>query len=652
MNFSGFIVQLLNGLASASSLFMVAAGLSLIFGVTRIVNFAHGSFYMLGIYVAYTLVEKLGGGMGFWPALLLAALAVGVIGGLIEMLLLRRIYKAPELFQLLATFALVLVIKDAVLYLWGPDELLGPRAPGLSGAVQILGRQFPSYDLFLIVVGPVVLGLLWLLLTRTRWGTLVRAATQDREMVSALGVNQAWLFTAVFALGAMLAGLGGALQLPREPATLEMDLATIGAAFVVVVVGGMGSIPGAYVAALLIAELKAICIWLGVVDVLGISISFSKLTLVVEFLVMAVVLVVRPWGLMGRAQAPSRYVGMQEEPLRRAGRTYLVAAAVLALALAALPTLTAASPYTVVLAIDLLVAALFAVSLHFIMGPAGMHSFGHAAYFGLGAYGAALLARSLGLPMEAALVGAPLVAALGALVFGWFAVRLSGVYLAMLTLAFAQITWAVTYQWVDFTGGSNGLTGVWPSAWLSDKVNYYYLTLVLVVAGTLWLRRVLYSPFGYAMRTARDSAMRADAIGIDVKRVQWMAFVIAGAVAGLAGSLFAFSKGSISPETLSVGKSVDGLVMVLLGGVQTLAGPVVGAVTLTWLHDAVARNTDYWRAMLGGIILLLVLLFPQGIAGSIKLLADRLRGRRDDVQADQAGEHPMQAAAAAGEVLR
>ncbi|MFZ4289336.1 ABC transporter permease [Variovorax sp. HJSM1_2] len=623
MSFSGFVVQLLNGLASASSLFLVAAGLSLIFGVTRIVNFAHGSFFMLGIYVAYSLVEVLGVRLGFWPALLIAAVAVGVLGALIEILLLRRIYKAPELFQLLATFALVLVIKDAVLWLWGPDELLGPRAPGLAGSVMLLGRQFPAYDLFLIVVGPVVLGLVWLLLTRTRFGTLVRAATQDREMVSALGVNQAWLFTAVFALGALLAGLGGALQLPREPATLEMDLHTIGAAFVVVVVGGMGSLPGAYVAALLIAEIKAICIWLGVVDVFGVSVSFSKMTLVVDFLVMAVVLVWRPWGLMGRAQAASRNTGLPEEPLRLPSRAYVAGSALLALLLAAAPILTAQSPYTTVLLIDLLIAALFAASLHFIMGPAGMHSFGHAAYFGLGAYGAALLVRSAGLPMELALVLAPLVAGVGALIYGWFAVRLSGVYLAMLTLAFAQITWAITYQWDSFTGGSNGLTGVWPAAWLADKQVYYWLTLALVGLGVWWLRRVLFSPFGYALRAGRDSALRADAIGIDVKRMQWAAFVVAGVVAGLAGALYAFSKGSISPESMAVGKSVDGLVMVLLGGIQTLAGPVVGAVTFTWLHDTVARNTDYWRAMLGGIILLLVLLFPQGIAGSIKALVDR-----------------------------
>ncbi|HCL87591.1 MAG TPA: ABC transporter permease, partial [Comamonadaceae bacterium] len=325
MDLSGLLAQLLNGLAGASTLFLVAAGLSLIFGVTRIVNFAHGSFYMLGLYVAYSCVERLSGAMGFWPALLLAPLAVGLLGAAVEVLLLRRLYRAPELLQLLATFALVLVIKDAALWLWGPEELFGPRAPGLEGAVDLLGRRFPAYDLFLIAVGPVVLLLLWLLLTRTRWGTLVRAATQDREMLGALGVNQAWLFTGVFALGALLAGLGGALQLPREPASLELDMLTIGAAFVVVVVGGMGSLPGAFVAALVIAELKAVCIWLGLVQIGGVEVSFSKLTLVVEFLVMAAVLVWRPWGLLGRAQAAARTPGAPERPLRPAGRAATVA---------------------------------------------------------------------------------------------------------------------------------------------------------------------------------------------------------------------------------------------------------------------------------------------------------------------------------------
>jgi branched-chain amino acid transport system permease protein len=405
------------------------------------------------------------------------------------------------------------------------------------------------------------------------------------------------------------------LQLPREPASLGLDLLTIGDAFVVVVVGGMGSLPGAFVAALVIAEAKALCIGLGTVDLGGLSLSFSKLTLVVEFLVMAAVLVLRPWGLFGQPQAAIRSHAPPEAPLRPADRSTRVAGLALLIVLLLWPALTPGSPYLTVLAIDLLTAALFATSLHFIMGPGGLHSFGHAAYFGLGAYGAALGVRLLGLPMELALGLAPLLAAGGALVFGWFCVRLSGVYLAMLTLAFAQIVWSVVFQWEELTGGSNGLTGVWPAAWLADKRAYYGLCLLLVVACVLALRRALFAPFGLALRAARDAPRRAEAIGIDVKRVQWIAFVIAGGVAGLAGALYAFSKGSLAPDTLAVGRSVDALVMVLLGGVQTLAGPLVGAVVFTGLQDTVARQTDYWRAVLGGIMLLLVLAFPQGLAG-------------------------------------
>lgn len=633
MDFSGFVVQGLNGLAGASSLFLVAAGLSLIFGVTRIVNFAHGSFFMLGIYLAYTLVEHIGRAWGlgtwYWPLMLLAALITGVLGALVEILVLRRIYKAPELFQLLGTFALVLVIKDAALWVWGPEDLLGPRVPGLAGSVDILGRRFPTYELFLMVVGPVVLGLLWLLLTRTRLGTLIRAATQDREMVGALGIHQAWLFTSVFALGCFLAGLGGALQLPREPANLGLDLATIGDAFVVVVVGGMGSIPGAYVAALLIAEIKALCVGLGTIEIFGVSFAFSKLTLVAEFLVMAVVLMVRPWGLMGQPQGVSRSSAPAEAPLVLGGRHQTIAWVVIGALLWALPTLTASSPYTTVLAIDLLTAALFAASLHFIMGPAGMHSFGHAAYFGLGAYVAALLVLRAGLPMEVSLALAPLLTALAAVLIGWFCVRLSGVYLAMLTLAFGQILWSICFQWDSVTGGSNGVTGVWPGAAFASKANYFYLTLVLVALGLYVLRRILFAPLGYAMRATRDSVLRADAIGIDVKQVQWAGFVVAGLFAGLSGALFAFSKGSISPDALGVSKSVDGLVMVLLGGIQTIVGPLVGAISFTWLSDVIARSTDYWRALLGGIILMLVLAFPQGIAGSLHQWWAHRRSRQE-----------------------
>jgi branched-chain amino acid transport system permease protein len=197
----------------------------------------------------------------------------------------------------------------------------------------------------------------------------------------------------------------------------------------------------------------------------------------------------------------------------------------------------------------------------------------------------------------------------------------------MLTLAFAQITWAICFQWDAVTGGSNGLTGVWPSEWAAQGAAFYWLTLAVVAVAVWLLRRMLFAPLGYALRATRDSALRAQAIGIDVRRVQWAGFVMAGLWAGLAGALFVFSKGSISPDSLSVSKSVDGLVMVLLGGVQTLAGPLVGAGVFTWLHDTIARQTDYWRALLGAIMLLLVLIFPQGIAGFARQLQGRFAGR-------------------------
>lgn len=625
MNFTGFIGHLLGGLASASSLFLVGAGLSLIFGVIRVVNFAHGSFYMLGLYLAYSLTEYLGSGWGFWFSILLATVAVGVIGALLELSILRRVYAAPELFQLLATFAIALVLKDVALWYWGPEDLLGPRAYGLSQAVIWNEQRLPSYDFFLILIGPLVLLALWLLLNKTRWGMLVRAATQDREILGALGVNQVGLFTSVFALGAALAGLGGALQLPREPANLGLDMVVIGEAFVVVVVGGMGSISGAFVAALLIALLKAFCIAMGNIEVFGISFALPKLSLVLEFLVMAFVLILRPWGLLGKPRSLSRNSNPQERPYRSFSPTSRVIVMVLVLALIFLPQLSTDSPYNLVLAIDLLTATLFASSLFLLMGPSGMNSFGHSAFFGCGAYMAALLLTRYHFSMEASLFLSPLVAAVLAAAVAWFSIRLSGVYLAMLTLAFAQILWSLVFQWDDVTGGSNGLTGVWPAQWTTLHNGFYYLCLVLVVVSLWCLRTIALSPMGFALKASRDSLQRASAIGIPSPILQILAFAIAGGFAGLAGALFAFSKGSISPDSLGVHRSIDGLVMVLLGGVQNLLGPWVGAITYTWLQDWVIRNTAYWRALLGSIMLILVLVFPMGIAGSLQLWWEKLK---------------------------
>jgi branched-chain amino acid transport system permease protein len=458
---------------------------------------------------------------------------------------------------------------------------------------------------------------------RTRWGRLLRAAAENRSMLAALGVNQAWLFTSAFTLGAFLAGLGGALAAPRVPATLGLDLEIIASAFVVVVVGGLGSIPGAFLAALLICSVKAVFVFLGQVQIGPWLFNLSKLTLLAEFAVMAVVLVVRPWGLLGKPPAPASHAGAPERPIAPAGRRLRLTYGLLLALLALVPVAALYWPYLGILMTEILIAALFAASLHFLTGLAGMTSFGHAAWFGLGAYGAALLLKLAAVPMEAALLLGPFAAAFGALLFGWFCVRLSGVYLAMLTLAVAQILWALAYQWDDVTGGSNGLIGVWPSSWLAQGPWFYYLTLALSAAGIAWLRRLAFSPLGYALRGVRDSSMRAEALGMETRRVQWAGFVAASFAAGLAGSLYAFSKGSIAPDVLAVSRSVDGLVMVLLGGLQTLAGPLVGAAAYTWLQDVAARSTEYWHAVLGLAILALVMAFPEGLAGAAARLGRR-----------------------------
>ncbi|CAH2604146.1 ABC transporter permease [Rhodovastum atsumiense] len=606
------LIQFLTGLAGASSLFLVAAGLTVIFGVTRVVNFAHGSLFMLGAYIGFSILTRLPREPGWHVAgVLLAALAVAAIGVLLETGLLRRLYRAPELLQLLATFGVVLVVQELVLLAWGPNDLSLSRPRWLRGFVTIAGARFPLYDLILIGIGPLVLLGLWLLLGRTRWGVRVRAATEDREMVAALGVDQRLLFTTVFALGAGLAGLGGALALPDGSANLHMDLSVITDAFVVVVVGGMGSLPGAFLASLLIAELQAFGIVL-----------LPKATLVLVFVVMAVVLAVRPHGLLGRAQAAARGETQALALIRPAGRALRwLGLAVLVAGMAA-PFLV--GPFALSVLTEAMIAVLFAASLHVIMGPGGMASFGHAAWFGIGAYAAALAATQLAWPMAAGLALAPVAAGVAALAFAAFVVRLSGVYLAMLTLAFAQIVWAASFQ-SEATGGDNGILGVWPAPWAADPAVFWWLTLALCAGGAVLLRRVLFSPFGYALRACRDSAARAEATGLWPAPLRMAAFALAGAAAGLAGALAAYSKGSVFPTMISIERSVDALVMVLLGGVQTMAGPVLGALAYTGLYDTLLLATDRWRLVLGLAIIALVLAFPQGIAGAAQRLGERDR---------------------------
>lgn len=609
---TALLLQLLAGLTHAMILFLIASGLSLIFGVTRTINFAHGSLYMLAAYLAASLGETLPlGGLSMYAAMLIAPLGVALLGGLIEVCFLRRVYRAPELYQLLLTFALVLVIGDGVKFFWGAENRIGLKPAGLDGSVPILGQRFPTYDLAVLAMGPTVALGLWGLLHRTRWGVLLRAAASDREMVGALGVSQARLFTGAFLVGSWLAGLAGALQVPRQALTTTMDAAILVEGFVVVVIGGMGNVFGALLGAVL----------LGVLQSLGILWLPREFHLVVVFVLMAAVLAVRPWGLLGTAPpAGAVPAGGAGRPADTGAtpRWAIVAGGVLLLAAP-----LAAPTFVLWVLVEILAFGLFAGSLQLLVGTGGMISFGHAAYFGLGAYGSALLVKHAGWTMPAAFALGPVLAAAAALVFGCVCVRLRGIPFAMLTLACAQVAYAIVHQWYAVTGGDNGLLGVWPAPIMAAAPRYYYLALSVGGGGLLVLRRIAVSPFGLTLRAARDHTLRCEAVGVNVRSHHLAAFVVAGCFAGVAGSLFAFLKGSVFPEYLSVSMSVESLVMALLGGIHSVAGAPVGAAVFKGLDTLVTLYTEYWQAFLGGVLLTVVLAFPDGVLGLLRRRASR-----------------------------
>jgi branched-chain amino acid transport system permease protein len=291
---------------------------------------------------------------------------------------------------------------------------------------------------------------------------------------------------------------------------------------------------------------------------------------------------------------------------------------------------------------DVAIWALFATSLNLLVGYTGLVSFGHAAYFGIGAYTTGLLMKKLSVPFLLAFPAAGLLAGAFALVFGFFCVRLTRIYFAMLTLAFAQIVWAICFKWNEVTGGEQGMPEIpYPDfAWLErleavplvggwrTSEYFYFLTLVLVGLCMWALRRITGSPFGRMLTTIRENAERAEFIGVNVRRYELAAFVLAGAFAGLAGGLLGIFNRGVFPDFLYWTKSSEVLIMTLLGGMGTFYGPAVGALALLLLNQQITSYTEYWPFVLGTILIILLFVFPGGLAGAVELLGRRLRSVR------------------------
>ncbi len=285
-------LQIVSGLVSAAILFLLASGLSLIFGVCRVLNLAHGTFFMLAAYLAYATTNLLhGSGVSFWFALAFAPLALAGIGAALEVLIFRKLYGKDILIQLLPTIAIIFILADVIRFIWGLESKTVPFPSGLPPAIEMFDVVFPSYYAVIVGAGVTIAVALWAVVYRTRWGTLVRAIAQDRDMSAALGVNETAIYTGVFAIAAWLAGTAGVLSSPLSGAALGSDLEAVINAFVVVVVGGLTSIPGALLAAILI----------GMVQSFGILV-IPQFAMAFVFGLMALVLILRPHGLLGRKE--------------------------------------------------------------------------------------------------------------------------------------------------------------------------------------------------------------------------------------------------------------------------------------------------------------------------------------------------------------
>jgi len=278
--------QGLIGLSVAMYLWLLSAGLTIVFGVLGVLNFAHGSLFMLGAYFAYTFYGLWG--VNFWLAIALSLLSVGAVGYLMERFFLRHIYNLDHAFQLLLTFGFILIFDDVVKMIWGGVAKIPPMPTFFEGTISVFRRPFPIYNLFIIIAGLLVAVFLWLLFEKTWWGKTVRASASDREMASAIGVNIPTLFTGVFVFGAMLAALGGALGTPVRVVAPGIGAAMVIQAFIITVIGGLGNLKGAFVGALIV----------GIVSAYGILL-FPVFELFLIFLIMAVVLMVKPQGLFG-----------------------------------------------------------------------------------------------------------------------------------------------------------------------------------------------------------------------------------------------------------------------------------------------------------------------------------------------------------------
>jgi branched-chain amino acid transport system permease protein len=622
--------QLLLGLINGAFYAMLSLGLAVIFGMMNIVNFAHGAQYMMGALVAWLLLNFLG--IGYWWALLLAPLAVGLTGVVIERLLLRRLYKLDHLYGMLLTFGLALMVQGAFSNWFGssgqpfaiPAELTGGRN---------LGFMFlPNYRAWVILVSLVVCLSTWYVIERTKLGAYLRAATENPMLVQAFGIRVPRMIMLTYGAGVALAALAGVLAAPIYQVSPTMGADLLIVVFAVVVIGGMGSIMGSIVTGFLVGLIEGLT-----------KAFYPELSSTVVFVVMAVVLLIRPAGLFG--SKPEATAGHQQASLSApapSARTQTLVFLTVAACLAAAPLVIYPG-----FMMKAMIFALFACAFNLIAGYGKLVSFGHAMFLGSAGYVCGHAAKIWGLTPELAILAGTATAALLGLASGWLAIRRSGIYFAMVTLAFAQMIYFVALQ-APFTGGEDGLQGVprgllFGLVDLSRPANLYAFVLAIFLGGFVLIMRLVGSPFGRVLKAISDHEPRAQSLGFETSRYKLVAFTLSAALSGLAGSTKAIVSQIASLTDAHWSMSGEILLMTFLGGVGTLYGPVVGAFIVVAMQNYLAALGQWVTVIHGLIFVLCVLAFRRGIVG--ELIEFWHRRRQASPPADAARQTPAVAPA-------
>jgi branched-chain amino acid transport system permease protein len=642
------LFNIMNGLIIGAFYVLMALGLSLILNLSNVINFAHGGFLVIGGYIAYTVTPY----VGFWGALLIAPPLTAVIGLVVERILIRPLYGRDPLYSLLLTFGLAFIIEDGTRFFWGAQ---GKPVTIPDFLAQPLSDDFffiTGYRLFMVAMVAAAVTLLFVLLRHTRLGIRIRAGTLDLETVSALGINVGMLRSMNFAVGIFLAGLSGVLaagQLGLEP---TMGTGLLMPSFIAIIVGGVGSLVGTLFGGLLIGVASGMT-----------AVFLPSASEAIMYVMMAIVLLIRPRGLFGEEGMLEASKGNEpqasdllQQAQRRLMRLNLVRFTVLALTaleeavkgadallgqwrwrglflLTVIWAVLISAPYWMpfagaytALGTRVLVLALAAMSVNFLLGFTGVLSFGHAAWFGLGAYGAGLALKFLAPSTPLAILAGMLLAGLAGGLLGALLVRRRGVYFAMVTIAFGQVFYYIAFQWSSLTGGDDGLRGfsrqpLDAGAFSIDILNnadaFYWFVLFFFGLLAAVMALILRSPFGRTMVAIRENERRARFLGVAVERHIWIVFTLSCFFMGVAGALYALTNNFADPRGLHYSQSGDFVMMAVMGGMRTFWGPLIGAAVFVVLQDYLSSVTVNWMSFVGLLFVLVVLFFPRGLLGVV-----------------------------------